>query len=165
MTEIGIRQMLPDFKKINNPNFIRNIQYEMVLAGARSLYNSIRQSLIQNVPKATVANPKYKDTLVDAVLITKTNLTNQDRFVHAYGVRDKNSGTYRTRFFNQQTKDRYQKTYKGKKLKKKRFLGHVGGSLFFDKGVMNGKSQAQDAMIKRGEEFIQNYINKNMKFL
>lgn len=163
MTEIGIRQMLPDFKKINNPNFIRNIQYEMVLAGARSLYESIRQSLISNVPKATQRNPKYKDTLLDAVLISKTNLTNQDRFVHAYGVRDKDSGTYRTRFFNEQTKDRYQKTYKGKKLKKKRFLGHVGGSLFFNKGVMNGKSQAQDMMIKKGEEFIKNNIEKYTK--
>ena len=132
-------------ENIDSPETINNIKRAVILAGSRSLLESIKQSVMSNVPKATVPNVKYKDVLLDAVLISKEK-QDGSRIVHAYGLRDSKSGTYRLRFFNKDTKDRYQKTYNGKKLKKKRFLGHITGTDFFNKGYQTGKSQALESM-------------------
>lgn len=133
-------------KGLDNPRKQHWLSCVAVLAASRSLVESIKQSLLREVPKANQKNPKYSDTLLDAVRFSKNDKTTGVRVVHAYGVRDSGSGTYRTRFFNEQTKDRYQKTYKGEKLKKKRYLGHVGGTMFFEKGYEAGKAKAMEAM-------------------
>lgn len=157
--QIGISYNLPNFKYLSSENFKRNLEYRAVLSGARSLQESIRQSLISNVPKATAKNPKYNDTLAEAVLITKANLTNAGRVVHALGTREKRSGTYRARFFERTTQPRYVKYRHGVKLKKKRYTGKLNGTFFFSKGVAQGKTQAQDQMA----QFIQKIINDEIK--
>lgn len=142
VNQLTIRATL---EKIGSRETLNRIQYAAVLAGARSLVQSIKDALLASVPKANQRNPKYTDTLLDAIRFSSPN-NDGTRTVHALGVRDKGSGTYRTRFFNKTTKDRYQKTYKGKKLKKKRFVGTVGGTFFFNKGLNQGKQEAIDRM-------------------
>jgi hypothetical protein len=44
-----------------------NIEKRALYRGAYLLRDKIRQSLVSSVPKATQHNPKYVDTLVDAV--------------------------------------------------------------------------------------------------
>jgi len=155
MIQIGIKVLHDKFVELASEGFENSLKYSAVLAGASVLQRSIRDALISKMPKATVRNPKYNDTLADAIMFSKPNKTFGSRVVHALGSSRSGSGTYRTRFFDKTTKDRYQKTYKGKKLKKKRYLGKVGGTFFFSTGLAAGREEAQSAMIAALEKKIQ----------
>lgn len=138
---------------------LEKMREELPRAEKRALYHAayflrdkIRQSLISSIPKADSHNPKYSDTLIDAIGFTKVDGASLN--INAMGNRRKNSGTFRTRFFENDTKDRYQKTYKGIKLKKKRFLGHITGTHFFANSVSQNESQAVSLMRDVLTEFI-----------
>ena len=105
-------------------------------------------------PVAATHNAKYNDTLVDAVGFTKVDGASLN--INAMGNRKKGSGTYRTRFFENNTKDRYQKTYRGIKLKKKRFLGHITGTHFFSNTVDNSK----DYIVSIMRDVISQYVRE-----
>ena len=139
---------------------LEQMQKELPRAEKRALYRAayflrdkIRQSLVSSVPKAETHSPKYSDTLVDAVGFTKVDGASVN--INAMGSRKKGSGTYRTRFFENDTKDRYQKTYRGIKLKKKRFLGHITGTKFFSNAVQANQSAAIELMREVINEYIQ----------
>ncbi len=121
---------------------------------AYALRDRLRQSLVSSIPKAASHNPKYTDTLVDAIGFTRVDGASLN--VNAMGNRKKGSGTYRTRFFENDTKDRYQKTYKGQKLKKKRFLGHITGTHFFSNTVDNSK----DYIVSIMRDVISQYVRE-----
>lgn len=123
------------------------------------LRDKIRQSLTSSLPKATNRNPKYSDTLIDAVGFTKVDGASLN--INAMGNRKKTSGTYRTRFFENDTRDRYQKSYKGQKLKKKRFLGHITGTHFFRNAVEANQPAAIELMRGVISEFVQEIYDKN----
>lgn len=130
---------------------LEKMREELPRAEKRALYHAayflrdkIRQSLISSIPKADSHNPKYSDTLIDAIGFTKVDGASLN--INAMGNRRKNSGTFRTRFFENDTKDRYQKSYRGIKLKKKRFLGHITGTHFFSNAVSQNESQAINLM-------------------
>jgi len=123
------------------------------------LRDKIRQSLTSSLPKATNRNPKYSDTLIDAVGFTKVDGASLN--INAMGNRKKTSGTYRTRFFENDTRDRYQKSYKGQKLKKKRFLGHITGTHFFKNAVEANQPAAIELMRGVISEFVQEIYNQS----
>lgn len=123
------------------------------------LRDKIRQSLTSSLPKATNRNPKYSDTLIDAIGFTKVDGASLN--INAMGNRKKTSGTYRTRFFENDTRDRYQKSYKGQKLKKKRFLGHITGTHFFKNAVEANQPAAIELMRGVISEFVQEIYDKN----
>lgn len=123
------------------------------------LRDKIRQSLTSSLPKATQHNPKYSDTLIDAVGFTKVDGASLN--VNAMGNRKPKSGTYRTRFFENDTRDRYQKTYRGQKLRKKRFLGHITGNHFFKNSVEANQPAAVELMRGVISEFVQEIYNNN----
>ena len=143
---------------------LEQMQKELPRAEKRALYRAayflrdkIRQSLVSSVPKAETHSPKYSDTLVDAVGFTKVDGASIN--INAMGNRKKGSGTYRTRFFENDTKDRYQKTYRGIKLKKKRFLGHITGTHFFSNAVSQNESQAVNLMRDVISEYVRECYN------
>ena len=123
------------------------------------LRDKIRQSLTSSLPKATNRNPKYSDTLIDAIGFTKVDGASLN--INAMGNRKKNSGTYRTRFFENDTRDRYQKSYRGQKLKKKRFLGHITGTHFFRNAVEANQPAAIELMRGVISEFVQEIYNQS----
>ena len=131
-----------------------HIERRALYHAAYFLRDKIRQSLVSSLPKATVRNPKYSDTLVDAIGFTKVDGASLN--INAMGNRKPTSGTYRTRFFEEQTKDRYQKSWNGVKLKKKRYLGHVGPTKFFNNAVEANRGTAQQMM----EDVITQYVQK-----
>lgn len=111
--------------------------------GMRKGLQTHRKQVIQNLksslPKAIKRNPKYNDRLVDAVKIRAKNDRDAETgviygVIHTMGTRKKGSGTFRTRFFEGGTKERYQKTYNGRPLKKKRYLGKLEPKYFFRQG-------------------------------
>ena len=145
---------------------LEEMKRELPKAEKRALYaagwflrDKIRQSLVSSVPKATQPNPKYNDTLVDAVGFTRPDGASIN--INAMGTNRKGSGAYRTRFFENDTRDRYQKSYKGQKLKKKRFLGHITGTHFFRNAVEANQPAAIELMRGVISEFVQEIYNKN----
>ena len=140
---------------------LEKMKEELPRAEKRALYRAayalrdrLRQSLVSSIPKAATHNAKYSDTLVDAVGFTKVDGASLN--INAMGNRKKGSGTYRTRFFENNTKDRYQKTYRGIKLKKKRFLGHITGTHFFSNTVDNSK----DYIVSIMRDVISQYVRE-----
>lgn len=144
---------------------LEEMKRELPKAEKRALYaagwflrDKIRQSLVSSLPKATQPNTKYNDTLVDAVGFTRPDGASIN--INAMGTNRKGSGAYRTRFFENDTRDRYQKTYRGVKLKKKRFLGHITGTHFFQNAVQQNQSQAVKMMEEVISEYVQQIYNK-----
>jgi len=145
---------------------LEEMKRELPKAEKRALYRAayflrdkIRQSLVSSLPKATVKNPRYSDTLVDAVGFTRPDGASIN--INAMGNRKPTSGTYRARFFENDTKDRYQKTYRGVKLKKKRYLGHITGTHFFNNAVQSNESAAVQLMREVISEYVQEIYNKS----
>lgn len=136
-----------------------NIEKRALYKAAYFLRDKIRQQLSTSVPKATQRNPKYNDTLVDAVGFSKVD--GATTIVNAMGTRKKGSGTYRTRFFEAGTVDRYQKRINGIRLKRKKYIGRIKPTNFFQSAV----SANENAAIKLMEDVIGEYVdtafNKN----
>lgn len=108
-------------------------------------------------------NPKYSDTLRQGIMMTKTDEVESKLKVHIMGTRSKQSGTFRLRFFENGTKDRYQKTYKGQPLKKKRFVGKISDSKysFFNTSIDAAQGDATQTFEKVLFEAIDKAWNKN----
>ena len=88
------------------------LKKEIPIAEKRALYRAayflrdkIRESLSTKLPKANVRSEKYSDTLIDAIGFSKVDGASLN--VNAMGNRKKRSGTYRTRFFEEGTVNRY----------------------------------------------------------
>ena len=90
--------------------------------GAIVLKDRTRQNLQSVLPASSNHNPKYNDTLQDAIRNSKVSIDHVT--VHILGTRNSGSGTFRTRFFEGGTKSgtRYQKTRNGEKRWQKSFL-------------------------------------------
>lgn len=143
---------------------LEELREELPRAERRALYRAayylrskIRESLSSAIPKATQSNPKYNDTLVDAVGFSKVDGASLN--INAMGNRKKGSGTFRTRFFEAGTKDRYQKSRNGVKLQKKKYIGKIKPTWFFHKAVNANEAQA----VKLMEDVISEYVNIAMK--
>lgn len=134
------------------------IQKQALYAAAKVLRDAAKQKMIVDFPASTHTNSKFKDTIADAVRMTKVD--ESEVTVHVMGTRDKGSRTFIARFFEKGTKKRYAKTFKGRKLKKKRALGKIKELRFFRKAVDSNMQQA----FKRMEEvFSQRISNLNKK--
>lgn len=117
-------------------------------AGAKQLQAATRANAVAGMKKRD--NPHYyrgklkiyNDKIEDAVRLSKIEKdfgSELSQPVHVYGTRDENSGTYRFRFLEKGTKERFAKTYTVKKggkterkvLKKPRRLGAIRPRWFF----------------------------------
>lgn len=91
---------------------------------------------------------KYDDTLADGVTITK--IKDGDKIgVHILGNRRSSSGTYRLRFFEKDTRERYQKTKNGV-----RRTGKITGHHFFENAVNSSSSDVEHVLHDTLEKYI-----------
>ena len=134
-----------------------NIEKRALYRAAYFLRDKIRESLISAVPKATQKNPKYIDTLVDAVGFSRVD--GASTTINAMGTRKTGSGTYRTRFFEEGTVKRYHKKRNGIKLKKKKYIGFIKPTHFFSSAVNANK----DAAVKLMEDVLTEYVDTAFK--
>ena len=134
-----------------------NIEKRALYKAAYFLREKIQQSLISAVPKATQKNPKYIDTLVDAVGFSRVD--GASTTINAMGTRKTGSGTYRTRFFEEGTVKRYHKKRNGIKLKKKKYIGLIKPTHFFSSAVNANK----DAAVKLMEDVLTEYVDTAFK--
>lgn len=112
-----------------------DIEQSVLKAGAMSLKEKVKQSFISKLPSANSPIKKpynnYAPTpLSEGVRQSKVdNVTNTVK-VHILGSKGQDM-TWLTRMFEDETKPRYQKYFKGKKLKTKRYTGKLRGYHFF----------------------------------
>lgn len=135
-----------------------NIEKRALYRAAYFLRDKIRESLISAVPKATQKNPKYIDTLVDAVGFSRVD--GASTVINAMGTRKTGSGTYRTRFFEEGTVKRYHKKRNGVRLKKKKYIGFIKPTRFFASAVNANKQAAIDIMRDTITEYVQESFSK-----
>ena len=135
-----------------------NIEKRALYRAAYFLRDKIRESLISAVPKATQKNPKYIDTLVDAVGFSRVD--GASTTINAMGTRKTGSGTYRTRFFEDGTVKRYHKKRNGIRLKKKKYIGFIKPTRFFASAVNANKQAAIDIMRDTITEYVQESFSK-----
>ena len=94
---------------------------------------------------------KYSDRLIDAIRSSKPN--DGQIIVHTMGTRKSSSGTFRTRFFEAGTQERFYKTKTGKK----KSIGRIKKfNYFFTTAV----AQTQNDVVKKMDEAITKYIEK-----
>ncbi len=119
--------------------------------------DQIRHELLAKIPKANTRNPKYTDTLVDAVGFTRPD--GGSLIVNALGTNETGSGTFRTRFFEKGTQERFQNKRNGIKLKKKKSIGRITARPFFQGAVRASESATVDIMRNTISKYVQETIN------
>jgi hypothetical protein len=129
-----------------------NVERSMLLGGAYVIKEKAKEDFVRKLPAATKQNAKYSDTLVDAVRMGK--IDGGTITIHTLGSRESTSGTYRARFFEGGTRDRYQKTRNGKRLKKKKFIGKISPLGFFGTAVQT----MQEPAFQKMQTILDNYI-------
>lgn len=144
-----------------------DILVELPRAEKRALYRAayflrdkIQQSLVSSVPKAIVRNPKYIDTLVDAVGFSKVD--GASTTVHAMGNRKHGGGTFRARFFEEGTKDRFHIKHNGIKLKKRKSVGSIKPTHFFSSAVNANRYHAVQLMREVLSEYVDEAFKNNI---
>lgn len=123
-------------------------------AGANVIKKNVKSKLRASGINATHKSSKYIDRLIDAVRSTKPH--DGEITVHILGTRKTKSGTYRLRFF-ESPKHRYNLKWRGKRLKKKRYVGTLAKyNGFFSAGISASKSEIE----KKMDETIMKYIER-----
>ena len=141
-------------------NQMPNIEKRALYHAAYFLRDEIRKSFKSKLPKADQRNPRYSDTLLDAVGFSKVDGASLN--VNAMGNRKSSSGTYRARFFEEGTKDRYQKTRNGIRLNKKKFIGKIKPTNFFRSAVQANRGMVASKMEEVIIPYIKQIFDKNI---
>lgn len=125
--------------------------------GAQVLKKNTKSNLTSTGIRIGV-NPLYIDKLSDGVMSGKVK--DGSVVVHVMGTGKKGSGTFRLRFFEGGTKERYQKTWRGKPLKTPRRLGHIKSYGFFNSALGSSTDEVMKAMDETLTKYIQRAWNK-----
>lgn len=113
-----------------------NVKKRALGSAAKSLKNKARELFKQRLPNAT-KKKAYSDRLIDAIKQTKIKTQGEGKLevsVHTLGNRKKGSGTFRARFFEGGTQDRYQKPHVdslGRRYTHKKWIGRIKPLNFF----------------------------------
>ena len=143
---------------------VHDIEESSLNVGAYYLKEKVKDSFISKFPNATkpvrqqTISRGYKLTkeqpLVDAVRQSKYK--NNTVKVHILGAGESGSPLFIARFYEEGTKERFARTYKGQKLKKKRSLGSIKAYRFFLPTV----NEQLDETTKRIGQVYENQIDR-----
>ena len=133
---------------------------------AGTIKKTVKQKFRTLLPMATVKNPLYNDKLIDAIRSSKVKDKGIGELivkVHTLGTRKKGSGTFRARFFEGGTQERFIKPgikdSLGRTYKKKRSIGRIHPPLYFFRDSMSSINSASVNMNSYLEQEI-NRINQ-----
>lgn len=138
-----ILQFLDDYTDI-----VFKAKQSALRAAANKLKKNVVYSLQSTGLRVNEIGPKYDDTLQDGVRVTRVKDGNKIG-VHILGSRRGGSGTFRLRFFEKGTKDRYQKTKNGT-----RYIGRIPAYGFFESAVNSSMSEIQSTLYETLEKQI-----------
>lgn len=137
--EFDLADTFEKFKKLSTQEMMNAIK-----RGMRKTAKQIQTGTVENAKQGIKTynnhpNGKYEsESILDAVRIGKL----QDKYdedmylkVHVMGTGRPASKTFRFRFLEKGTKERYAKTYKGRELTKPRYLGKIQPRRYFARSV------------------------------
>lgn len=131
-----------------------NLSEEILLATRKGMNKTVskirsatKRLIKSSIPNATKPNDKFNDTLIEGARVIKYNETSYGlgtAGAHILGTRSKGSGTYRLRFFEKGTKERFVKEHyrknrngNGTHRVKGHSVGSIRGHRFFSTAVSN----------------------------
>lgn len=162
--ETNVVEVWANFQELTSRQMTSAIK-KAVSRGAAELKKETISQLGSTGIDTSAPNTKYNDKLSDGVMMRKAQ-GNYDEdiysIVHIMGTRATGSGTFRLRFFEKGTKDRYQKTMNGNPLKKPRFLGHIKPYWFFKNANSTIESRLDQIYIEEIDKAIDK-INNSQK--
>lgn len=143
--ECNIEDTFNKFMNLTRKEMQGTVRKALVM-GAKELQKQTKTNLTQSVVNRN--NPHwykgnlvtYSDKMEDAVRLGRYDkggyVGDQSIKVHIMGTRNTGSGTYRARFIEKGTKERYAKTARNRnheliRLKKPKRLGRISGRWFF----------------------------------
>jgi HK97 gp10 family phage protein len=129
----NIDEMFEKFAEMTSNEMTRAIKRALNRAAAQ-LQRLTRSNLSSMIKSDTGGNGKYNDRLSDGVMRRSAKAAYDEEMstvVHVMGRQASGSGTFRLRFLEGGTKERYAQTYKGQPLKKPRYLGQIKPMNFF----------------------------------
>lgn len=103
-------------------------------------------------------NSKYNDSLEDGIKMVKARGNYDEDFystVHIMGNMASGSGTFRLRFFEKGTQDRFQQSIHGKPLQKPRYVGQIKPNWFFKNANQQIESQLDNIYLKEIDKSIE----------
>lgn len=128
------------------------VQKRALSRAARLIYKKAQQNAVSSVPKVRQSNPKYSDTMYDAIRMSVYEDKDYTWHfkVHILGSRKKTSGTFRLRFFEGGTvprKTRYSYTDKlGRTYPAGQNRGQLRGTNFFGSAISGADSEIITAL-------------------
>ena len=140
-----------------------DIEDSALKSGAMSLKEKVKSAFVSKLPSASrpITKPynNYQGTpLVEGVRQSKVDSKSNTVKVHILGSKGQDM-TWATRFYEYETKDRYQRNYKGKKLNKRRYTGKLRGYHFFEPTVQAEIASVTAHMGKVYENKIDKVLN------
>ena len=127
-----------------------NVKKRALNKGANHLKKDAKKLFKTKLPAATKRNPNYNDRLIDAIRSSKVKETGLGELsvkVHTMGNRKKGSGTFRARFFEGSTQERFIEpgyTDKlGRKYTKKRSIGRIHPALYFFRDTVSNLNKVK----------------------
>lgn len=132
---------------------IIGMQKKVLRKAGNVVKKDAKAKLRQSLPKASKRNPKYSDTLLDAIRVSVwEDNTGAYSKVHTMGSRKKTSGTFRARFFEGGTIVRQTKDGKNR--------GALSPLNFFGSAVTSTKAEVQSTIDTELSRAIQEIANK-----
>lgn len=139
------------------------IEKKTLQSGAMALKEKVKEAFIAKLPSASnpIRKPyrNYTGTpLTEGVRQSKVDERSNTVTVHILGSHGQDM-TWLTRMYENETKPRYQKTYKGKKLRKKRYTGKLRGYHFFEPTIQTNIESVTQQMTKTFENKINSALD------
>lgn len=119
--------------------------------------NFLSSGIAQHSPES-----KYNDSLEDGIRMRKAQGNYDEDFysiVHILGTRASDSGTFRLRFFEKGTQDRFQQSIHGKPLQKQRYIGKIKPKWFFKSANQQIESQLDQIYLNEIDKAIEKVNN------
>lgn len=151
--ETDIEQVFERFADLTQKEMNKAVR-KAISDAAKELVKDTKTNLRSSIVKRGRSKGLYNDKIEDAVMRSKITGDFGEEIegkVHIMGTQKKYSGTYRARFLEKGTKDRFQKYIHGKPLKKPKYTGKVQAKWFF--------RRANDSLVSKIERIYTNSLN------
>lgn len=156
-----IEKVWNEFSELTSSEMSKAVKRALNKAAAE-LQQKTKANLSSLVKSDTGHNGKFNDRLKDGVRRSGAKGMYDEELtavVHIMGTQASGSGTYRLRFLEKGTKERYAKTYKGQPLKKPRYLGAIKPRWFFRSANQTIEPQLEKIYLEEIDKTIQKINN------
>lgn len=132
---------------------IRRVEKKAMRKGANVIKRQTVSNFKKSLPAASQSSEKYGDRLIDAVRSTVYEEGNEIMFkTHVLGSRKKDSGTFRSRFFERGTRERNSDGHS---------RGNIKALNFFSEAVSQTSQKAYNAINQTFTDEVQKIIDRN----